>query len=143
MLEVIRELLDTLLLTVHILRRAQHKHIPVFVEYYCWLDWMLVHCGVSHSIKFTGSHFFPLGSQRHCESELRVLSKDTQYNNHKQGSNPDYLLFSNTAQWDSPGQPITFARAFKSEITCRYSRHGSASVLVRILTEEPPTEGKF
>ena len=59
------------------------------------------------------------------------------------GSNPDYLLFSNTAQWDSPGQPITFARAFKSEITCRYSRHGSASVLVRILTEEPPTEGKF
>lgn len=59
------------------------------------------------------------------------------------GSNPDYLLFSNTAQWDSPGQPITFARAFKSEIMCRYSRHGSASVLVRILTEEPPTEGKF
>lgn len=94
MLEVIRELLDTLLLTVHILRRAQHKHIPVFVEYYCWLDWMLVHCGVSHSIKFTGSHFFPLGSQRHCESELRVLSKDTQYNNHKQGINPDYLIES-------------------------------------------------
>lgn len=39
------------------------------------------------------------------------------------GSNPDYLLFSNTAQWDSPGQPITFARAFKSEIMYRKANY--------------------
>ena len=60
------------------------------------------------------------------------------------GSNPDYLLFSNTAHWDSSGQPITFAKDFKAHITCKYSRYGSVGVSVRIEpeTEEPPTEGK-
>ena len=61
----------------------------------------------------------------------------------RDGSNPDYLIFSNTVHWDSPGQPVTFTRAFKFHITCRYSRHGSVGVDVGILTEEPPTEGKI
>ena len=61
------------------------------------------------------------------------------------GSNPDHLLFSNTAHWEAPGQPVTFAKDFKAHITCKYSRYGSVGVSVRIEpeTEESPTEGKF
>ena len=40
----------------------------------------------------------------------------------RDGSNPDYLLFSNTAHWDPPGSPITYTKAFRAQITCRYSR---------------------
>lgn len=62
----------------------------------------------------------------------------------RDGSNPDYLLFSNTAHWDSPGQLITYTKGFKAHITCRYSRHGSVGVRVRVVpeTEEPPTDPK-
>ena len=63
----------------------------------------------------------------------------------RDGSNPDYLLFSNTAHWDSPGQLIAFTKGFKAHITCRYSRHGSVGVSVRIVpetTQEPTTVPK-
>ena len=59
----------------------------------------------------------------------------------RDGSSPDYLLFSNTAHWDPPGQLITFTKGFRARITCRYSRDGLVSaVFVMRGTEEPPTD---
>ena len=63
----------------------------------------------------------------------------------RDGSNPDYLRFSNTAHWEPPGHPITHTKAFKAQITCRYSRDGTVSAWFVPETEEPPTDpkGKF
>ena len=61
----------------------------------------------------------------------------------RDGSNSDYLLFSNTAHWEPPGQLITYTKGFKSQITCRYSRNGFVSAIFVPDTEEPPTAGKL
>ena len=51
----------------------------------------------------------------------------------RDGSDPDYLFFSNTVRWSPqqlPGQLQTRIYGFRSRITCRYARNGTVSVSI-------------
>ena len=52
----------------------------------------------------------------------------------RDGSNPDYLVFSNVAQWSPTpvgNQLQTRKYDFESRIICRYDRNGTASLSIR------------
>ena len=38
------------------------------------LDGLLVHCRITPSIKLAGTHLYPLGGERHCESKVSCPS---------------------------------------------------------------------
>lgn len=56
-------------------------------EYFSPLDGMLVYCTVTSSIKFTMTHLFILGGERHCEK--KVSCPRTTCNDPRQRSNLD------------------------------------------------------
>ncbi|KAL9960675.1 hypothetical protein ACROYT_G034161 [Oculina patagonica] len=56
----------------------------------------------------------------------------------RDGSDPEYLIFSNTVRWyptQAPGQLQTRQYRFESGITCKYQRNGTASVSIRPVQE--------
>ena len=53
------------------------------------LDGLLVHCRITPSIKLTGTHLYPLGRERHCESKVSCPS--TQLECPRQGLEPGPL----------------------------------------------------
>lgn len=65
----------------------------------------------------------------------------------RDGSDPDYLSFSNTVQWrpkPAPGQLQTRQYRFESRITCRYPRNGTVSTSFKPVEELTVSQtGKF
>lgn len=59
------------------------------------------------------------------------------------GSNADYILYSNTAHWDPPRGLITRTKGFRAEITCRYSSDGTVGVWFVPQGTPTPTPGRF
>lgn len=56
----------------------------------------------------------------------------------RDGSDPDFLFFSNTVRWSPqqpPGQLQTRIYGFRSGITCRYARNGTVSVSIEPVQE--------